>query len=942
MMMLKNFRSLLSLALLIMVFVYCESPTKPERDAPLDEKGINYQVPESPLVIDPDINAGFGELYIITWTKTDRANQYIIEESTDSLFVTTVIDTVAETSCNYRHYVDALTTYYYRAQGINGEYKGNWSNTVDISVNPLEAPQITSQQSTVLSDIEYSLTWATVDSAQTYRIQESTNTTFSNPLEITSDIPSYKTNHTTESSTTYYYRVKALHNDNTSVWSNVVEITVTPPLPATPVLEAPVVHWNSVTLNWNSVNYATSYTIEESDNNSFTDAQSYELGNTTSYVFSYDVNETKTFFYRVKAEGISGSGDWSNKIECIVSPFELVLTISENEVFSEEDYSLSWNDVIATSYVIEEASNSNFSNAMSIACDGTIKSFNYDKVNQQTLYYRVQALDGSNTSDWSNVVTVVITPPVPNIPVLDEATVNGNQVTLNWSDVKYATSYRLEADTDSSFSNAVFEETDTPSHIFSYNLDSTSTYYYRVKSLGASGSSGWSNVVHVTIEPVTHELTVEIHPSGSGSTEPPVGSHIYNENTVVTIRAIPSQGYRFVSWTGNVADATSAQTTVTVTADMKVMANFEAIPEQFTLTMAVNEEGFGTTTPEVGSHTCDEDSVVTITATPATGYQFVNWTGTVADETSAETTVAVTGNMTVTANFEVIPITPIELTMVSIPAGSFLMGSNDGEDNEQPIHKVTLDAFEMSATEITNSQYCMFLNEALNDGIINATEYYVEGMAYDAASLSEKIMKYIYLSGADGSYNKCWIDFENGVFKVESGKEKWPVVFVSFHGARAFAEYYGYDLPTEAEWEYAARGGQQLKCPTDDGTIDYTKANYNKRIGHPTDVGTYPPNPFGLYNMSGNVEEWCLDEFFDDFYSRSPEDNPISTQNIGSRPISRGSEYFHPEYYCRSAYRGMGNNPSVSSAGIGFRVVRRSGRTVFERGSIDIDIPWPE
>ena len=98
-----------------------------------------------------------------------------------------------------------------------------------------------------------------------------------------------------------------------------------------------------------------------------------------------------------------------------------------------------------------------------------------------------------------------------------------------------------------------------------------------------------------------------------------------------------------------------------------------------------------------------------------------------------------------------------------------------------------------------------------------------------------------------------------GVFFAVSGKEIWPVVYVTWYGAKAFALYYGMDLPTEAEWECACRGGKQYPYGTDDGTINDSKANYNENIGHPVAVGSYPSNPYGLYDMSGNVGEWCHD-----------------------------------------------------------------------------------
>lgn len=99
----------------------------------------------------------------------------------------------------------------------------------------------------------------------------------------------------------------------------------------------------------------------------------------------------------------------------------------------------------------------------------------------------------------------------------------------------------------------------------------------------------------------------------------------------------------------------------------------------------------------------------------------------------------------------------------------------------------------------------------------------------------------------------------------------WPVTFVKWHGAKVFAEYYGCDLPTEAQWEYAASGGIGYAYGTVDGGIDASLANYNGHLGRVAPVKSHSPNPFGLYDLSGNVSEWCRDWFDPGFYSASPD-----------------------------------------------------------------------
>ena len=113
-------------------------------------------------------------------------------------------------------------------------------------------------------------------------------------------------------------------------------------------------------------------------------------------------------------------------------------------------------------------------------------------------------------------------------------------------------------------------------------------------------------------------------------------------------------------------------------------------------------------------------------------------------------------------------------------------------------------------------------------------------------------------------------------YNYPEGKEDHPVIWVSWYAAMAYAEWAGKRLPTEAEWEFAARGGLADKSYPWGNSIDASKANYNGNVGNTTAVGTYPANDYGLYDMAGNVWEWCLDAYQSDFYRNSPHRNPIA------------------------------------------------------------------
>jgi len=251
------------------------------------------------------------------------------------------------------------------------------------------------------------------------------------------------------------------------------------------------------------------------------------------------------------------------------------------------------------------------------------------------------------------------------------------------------------------------------------------------------------------------------------------------------------------------------------------------------------------------------------------------------------------------------------ITLVSIPADSFQMGSESGFNDEKPIHNVSVSDFQMSAFEITNAQYAYYLNSALAAEEITATSSSTKGATGDYIG-----QEYLKLD-----YTDCRIAYNGSIFVVFSGYDNRPVVEVTWFGARAFALRYGFDLPREAEWEYACRGGKQYEYGTNDGMISSENANYDWNTGRTTDVGSYPANPFGLYDMSGNVEEWCSDWYDRNYYEDSPIQDPTGPES-GSQRVKRGGGWSSLVRQCMSASRGY-SWPSSSSDRSGFRVVRR-------------------
>jgi formylglycine-generating enzyme required for sulfatase activity len=302
--------------------------------------------------------------------------------------------------------------------------------------------------------------------------------------------------------------------------------------------------------------------------------------------------------------------------------------------------------------------------------------------------------------------------------------------------------------------------------------------------------------------------------------------------------------------------------------------------------------------------------------------------------------------------------------MAEIPAGEFQMGDHlsEGVSNELPVHAVHVDSFHMSRYETTNGQYCHFLNSANTFGRIKV----VSGAVYSSA---DSINSYPYCdTQISNPYSQ--IDYSRGLFTVRTKGERDmsndPMVQVSWYGAVAYCNWrsrqegreicydtftwqcdftkHGYRLPTEAEWEYAARGPHY--CPSCrfpwGETLSHSQANYyssgfysydvsQTRGCHPVyddgiwpytaPVGSFQPNGYGLYDMTGNVFEWCYDWHTSTYYEECGTlvANPTGPER-GTGRVLRGGSCSSDADSCRVAYR-RSFGPGYRRHGYGFRVV---------------------
>jgi formylglycine-generating enzyme required for sulfatase activity len=221
---------------------------------------------------------------------------------------------------------------------------------------------------------------------------------------------------------------------------------------------------------------------------------------------------------------------------------------------------------------------------------------------------------------------------------------------------------------------------------------------------------------------------------------------------------------------------------------------------------------------------------------------------------------------------------------VEIPAGNFWMGSAAGDADEKPLHRVFVPTFLVTRTHVTNAQYFDFVRE---------TQHAAPG------------------------------HWQGG--QIPQGLENHPVTYVDWFDAQQFAEWCGTRLPTEAEWEKAARGGsaradEARAYPWGNSKPDATRANYNANVRTTTPIGEFPRGAslYGVLDMAGNAWQWISSLYQP--YPYQADDGREEKKGVGMRVV-RGGSYIHPAREIRAAYRHR-FYPTARDSYIGFRIVK--------------------
>lgn len=236
-------------------------------------------------------------------------------------------------------------------------------------------------------------------------------------------------------------------------------------------------------------------------------------------------------------------------------------------------------------------------------------------------------------------------------------------------------------------------------------------------------------------------------------------------------------------------------------------------------------------------------------------------------------------------------------TLVYVPEGEFTMGSDDGEANEKPVHIVYLDAFWIDQTEVTNKQYQACVGE---------------GVCEPPSSITSALQQPNCFGGS------CIYPFDYyGIPEFDD----YPVIYVNWNQANAYCAWAGRKLPTEAQWEKAARGPNASIYPWGNFEPSGSLLNYNSIVGDTTKVGSYKSGQsiYGAYDMAGNVWEWINDWYSGSYYQNLPSQNPLGPDSGDGKVLRGRSLGSYGGYSVRSSYRYWSYPTDSRQGDVGFR-----------------------
>ena len=416
------------------------------------------------------------------------------------------------------------------------------------------------------------------------------------------------------------------------------------------------------------------------------------------------------------------------------------------------------------------------------------------------------------------------------------------------------------------------------------NLTPNTTYYVKAYAINSQGTGYGEEVNFKTSQTPTYTISVSTNPTNGGTV---TGGGTYQQGQSCTVKATPATGYTFQKWTKNGTQVSTNSTyTFNVTASASYVAHFQL--QTYTISASANPTAGGTVT---GGGTYSFGQNCTLKANAAAGYTFQKWTKNGQQVSTNPTyTFSVTASASYVAHFQqqtgdqTFTVNGVSFTMKGVAGGTFWMGAQSANPNgqnydseassvESPVHSVTLSTFYMGETEVT---------QELWQAVMGSNPSYFSGTNRPVEQVS------------------------------------WNMIVNQFIPALNALTGRTFRLPTEAEWEYAARGGNQGHGYKYAGSNTiWNVAWFSGNSGGQThQVATKSPNELGLYDMSGNVWEWCSDWYGS--YGSGSQTNPQGPSS-GSFRVLRGGSWINSGD-CRVSRR-LSSEPGNTSYTFGFRLV---------------------
>ncbi|MFZ1082077.1 MAG: fibronectin type III domain-containing protein [Candidatus Kryptoniota bacterium] len=505
-------------------------------------------LPSVPTLVSPDSGLTNQPLSnTLSWSTSSNAASYQVELSTSSGFTSTVINDSATASTSIpTGALSTSTTYYWRVRAINAAGLSSFSTAWSFTTLPPipGVPVLVSPDSSLTNQpLSNTLSWSTSSNAASYQVELSTSSIFTST--IINDSATASTSIPTgalSTSTTYYWRVRAINAAGLSSFSTVWSFTTLPPIPGVPSLVSPVNGSTNVPLSdllsWGASTNAASYQVELSTSSNFASTIINDSAITSTSVATGTLSASTTYYWQVRAINAAGLSGFSTtfsfttltpvtapSVPTLVSP----LNGSTNQPLSD---TLTWSPSSnASRYQVEVSTSSSFSST--IINDSTVTSTSRitgTLTGNTTYYWRVQSVNSVGSSGWSSVWSfTTLTPlPPPSVPSL-VSPLNGSTKqplsdTLSWSASTSASRYQVELSTSSGFSSTIINDSAvTTTSKTTGTLTENTTYYWRVQAINSAGSSGWSSVwSFTTLTAVTAPSVPSLISPLNGSTNQPL------------------------------------------------------------------------------------------------------------------------------------------------------------------------------------------------------------------------------------------------------------------------------------------------------------------------------------------------------------------------------------------------------------------------------------